>query len=171
MNAPFDPPLIPRSDTVARDDSGERFTGRIIDRLAQLEKSIVFRLLSADPGKKIPPFLGLRAEALRKLVEEKPELVRKPVKVAKLLDQLKRYIELRGTLAHAHSTSMCDQSGRLHYVFETASLRLGAPWDARTVISAVELDLVQREVCSLVNQLRTLIEPASPPGEAKSHGQ
>ena len=137
--------------------SGHIFRSRLLDKLAEIETWAVGRLRAAGTGKKALPTLGLKLGAVRKLTESHPQLFRKALTAAQLLDDLRPFQELRSSLAHSVLTDGRAEDGTNMCAFDQADSDGSMPWRDRIVIREDEFGQVISRVSDIANQLQQQI--------------
>jgi hypothetical protein len=154
MTAPASFPPLPFDAATACGCPAECFVGQFLGKVAEFEIWMVERLARLDPKPRIETLIGSRVAALRKAIEQKPAIVRRPKRVAELLDRLQPLLDLRSTIAHARTTALQSEEGERMYLFETASPDADRAWQARTLLRDRELKALQGNLAKLVKELR-----------------
>jgi hypothetical protein len=133
---------------------GHVFRSRLIDKLAEVETWAVGRLRAVHDCKKLPPTLGLRLGAVRKLADTHPKLFKRASTVAQLLDTLRPFLDLRSSLAHSKLTEVHEEDGTITCIFDRADSDATTPWGGRIAIRPSEFGQIISQVSDLANQIR-----------------
>lgn len=140
------------------------FRSRLLDKFAEVEAWAVGRLRAAQPSKKIQPTLGLRLGAVRELTDTQPALFKNANTVAKLIDDLRPFHDIRSALAHSKLT-ICMAEGLPVAIFDRADSDGQMPWRDRITLREDDGRQIIVQVSRLANQLRQQIpRPPNPSG-------
>jgi hypothetical protein len=151
MNAPVSAEIF-ASESRNKAVAAHFFRSRFLDKWADVETWAVGRLRAGNPQGKLPPTLGLRLGAVRKLTETYPALFKKAAAVAELLDDLRSYQELRSTVAHAKLIS--ERMGQMTiHVFHRPDANADMPWCGRVALREQEFCQIMARLSDLANQL------------------
>jgi DNA-binding transcriptional regulator YdaS (Cro superfamily) len=164
MNAPIDPHAF-RPDTQGQENDPHYFRSRFLEHFARIEGWASQRLKIAHPQSAVPPSVGQKLEAVRKLPTTHPALFRRPTTAHALLEELRPYHALRTTLAHSVTTVIQTAEGDPVFAMERARTDPAAPWTGRTAILASECRQILRRLAQISNELKQQ-QPADPKASA-----
>ena len=154
MNAPTDPSAF-RSEASGRTEPDpHHFRSRFLERFTRIEDWAGQHLRAVNPQAKVPCTIGLKLEAVRKLLTTHPGLFRKAAKAEGLLEELKLYQSLRTTLAHSETTVSRTVLGSQMWSFDQPSTGAAPAWARRTTIEASESRTILGRLAELDNELR-----------------